>query len=202
MWIPDKQLVIFDLETTESLTSIPEIIEIGAVKIDSSFDVVDKFETLVRPRDLSRVDRRISSLTGISPEELTSERTFDDVWDDFARFTEFNLTRLCSWNTAFDVAVLREEYRSRGLGFPHNQAPVDALSVVWTVASIWGLKLDGMSLRSACERFAVNRNNVHRALGDAESVVGVFKELRNLTLKEQEDGASDQLLPTQPRRSR
>ena len=107
------------------------------------------------------------------------------------------MTRLCSWNTAFDVAVLREEYRSRGLGFPHNQAPVDALSVVWAVASVWGLNLGGMSLQKSCERFGIDRTNIHRALGDAESVVQVFREIRNLALEELEDGASEQLLSTQ-----
>ena len=197
MFIPDKHLIIFDLETTESLTALPEIIEIGAIKINANFDVVDKFETLVKPRDLSRVDRRISSLTGLTQSQLSTEKTFDDVWEGFAEFTSFNFSRLCSWNTSFDIAVLREEYRSRGLGFPHNQASVDALSVVWTVASIWGLKLGGMSLRKSCERFGVIRGDTHRALSDAEDVVKIFKEIRKLTLEDLEDGTSQQFLQSE-----
>jgi DNA polymerase III alpha subunit (gram-positive type) len=198
MFIPDKYLTVLDFETTESLTALPEIIEIGAVKIDANFDIVDRFETLVRPRDLSRVDRQITRLTGLTQDELETAETFDDVWEKFAEFTSFNFSRLCSWNTSFDIAVLREEYRSRGLGFPHNQASVDALSVVWTIASLWGLKLGGMGLNKACERFGVIRGDIHRALSDAESVVQIFKEIRNLALEDLEDGTSRQFLPTQP----
>ena len=59
MFIPDKYLVIFDLETTQTLTGIPEIIEIGAVKVDRELDSVDVFETFVKPRDMSGVTPHI-----------------------------------------------------------------------------------------------------------------------------------------------
>ena len=173
---------------------MPEIIEIGAVKINRDLEIVDRFEKLVKPRDMSRVTRRIQSLTGITPEDLEPESTFDEVWEEFARFTDFNLSRLCSWNTSFDIAVLREEYRCRGLGFPHNQAPVDALTAVWMFAALWGVKLGGSSLQKACERFEVKRSNIHRALWDAEAVASIFKEIRNLTLEDLEDGTSRKLL--------
>ena len=52
-----------------------------------------------------------------------------------------------------------------------------------------------MGLQSACDRFGVNRHNTHRALGDAMDVLCVFREIRNLTLKGLEDGASEKLLP-------
>lgn len=195
MFIPDKYLVIFDLETTQTLTGIPEIIEIGAVKVDRELDSVDVFETFVKPRDMSGVTPHIERLTGISPRDLLEAPSFDDIWEGFAKFTGYNQSRLCSWGTAFDVAILREEYKRRNLGYPHLQAPVDASSVVWSLGALWGMRFSGMGLQSACDRFGVNRHNTHRALGDAMDVLCVFREIRNLTLKGLEDGASEKLLP-------
>ena len=197
MFIPDKYLVIFDLETTQTLTGIPEIIEIGAVKVDRELESVDVFETFVKPRDISGVDRHIERLTGISPHDLADAPSFDDIWEDFAKFTGYNQSRLCSWGTAFDVAILREEYKRRNLGYPHLHAPIDASSVVWTVGALWGIRFSGMSLQGACDRFGVDRHDTHRALGDAKDVLCVFKEIRNLTLKGLEDGTSEKLLPNE-----
>ena len=77
-----KVYVVIDLEMCEVLLKTNrypyrnEIIQIGAVMMDESYEIVDKYSTYVKPR-FGKINHFISSLTGIS------ERTIKDRIDLF-----------------------------------------------------------------------------------------------------------------------
>lgn len=72
--------IVFDLEwnqapNEESVITDPfylagEIVQIGAVKLDASFQTVDELRLLIRPQYYTRMHRRIASLTGIRDKDL------------------------------------------------------------------------------------------------------------------------------------
>lgn len=116
--------IIFDLEwnqppqeeatATEPVYLTGEIIEIGAVKLDEHFAMVDGWKRYIRPQVYPRMHKRIASLTGISDRVLSQEgvpfpqafREFQD-WcgEEFAYMT---------WSMS-DLPMLIDNMRLHGL---------------------------------------------------------------------------------------
>lgn len=96
---PLPGLVVFDLEVTTWAGAAalgwtrpreyPEIVEIGAVRVDRSEEVrvVDRFEVLVRPQRNPRLSNYFTDLTGISQERL--DRDGVAYSEALARFAAF-----------------------------------------------------------------------------------------------------------------
>jgi len=182
---PTETLVVIDLETTDwqicdAAGTLPEIVEVGAVLCDSECHILDRYSSLVRPRNLDNYTEYSERLTGIQHEALEDAPTWDRVWRDFAEFTGFNRNRLVAWGAYADIPILRQEYRRCRLGYPHNAAALDAMSIVYGFAAQWGMDLGrrgGPSLDAACERLGVERTTRHRALPDAEAAANVLRVL-------------------------
>src|ERR1700753_1802328 len=116
-------LTIFDLEFTAwecSMAShwlrpgeFKEVIQIGAVRVDAaSFQVLDAFDVLVRPRINSLLSPYIENLTGISNNVL-AERGLDFA-EAYARFLNFiGNSPICAFG--HDEWVLEENIRLYGL---------------------------------------------------------------------------------------
>jgi inhibitor of KinA sporulation pathway (predicted exonuclease) len=118
-----RALTIFDLEFTAwecSMAShwlrpgeFKEVIQIGAVRVDAaSFQVLDAFDVLVRPRINSVLSPYIENLTGISNHAL-AERGLDFA-EAYARFLNFTgNSPICAFG--HDEWVLEENIRLYGL---------------------------------------------------------------------------------------
>ena len=70
-----QHLIVFDLEWNQSSYNpnhrMPhEIIEIGACRVNRSYQVVDTFSRTIRPRLYKKLDKHIKSVTGITEAEL------------------------------------------------------------------------------------------------------------------------------------
>ena len=57
-----------------------ELIEIGAVKMDSKFDVIDQYQTYVMP-SYGKMNSRIIKLTGITDDKLEGAPDFFEALD-------------------------------------------------------------------------------------------------------------------------
>jgi inhibitor of KinA sporulation pathway (predicted exonuclease) len=188
--LPDKELVVFDLEFTdvalaEASGTYPDIVEVGAVKIDCELSVVDTFSTLVQPIALEQFTEYSESLTKIKPYELRSAPMWSEVWRDFAEFTRFASVKLCSWGIAQDLAVLRRAYKTNKLGYPHSNLSVDAMTFVYAWAAIEGRNVTRRwSLDAACEFFEIERGQSHRALPDALDTVRILQALGGSDLED------------------
>lgn len=172
----DSKIIVFDIETTEAKVGVPEIVEIGAVKLDISLSQLDSFSELVRPNDIDSFSEFSENLTGIDKDKLHSAETFESVWERWAKFTEYKKIRLFSWGT-LDPFVLRMEYSKRRLGYPHNDMPICIASMVYLWASIRGWRPKGFSLANTCRELGIRRDESHRALPDAIDAASVLKEI-------------------------
>ena len=56
-----------------------EIIEIGAVKLDASFQIVDRFQAVIKPSVSRKLSEIVKGLTHIAPEELDKGGSFVSV---------------------------------------------------------------------------------------------------------------------------
>lgn len=78
--------IILDIEFNgrKFASELPmEVIEIGAVRLDSSLQKVDEFSTLIKPVYFSRLNSFIKKKTGIPQEEIDQADGFPKVIADF-----------------------------------------------------------------------------------------------------------------------
>ena len=97
--------IVFDLEWNQSTEgkdkSIPglpfEIIEIGAVKLDESLNVVDKFHGLICPQVYTRLHFKVAEVVHITMDELRRDgRPFTEVIEEFLGFCGDD-PMFCTW---------------------------------------------------------------------------------------------------------
>lgn len=183
--LPDRTCIVFDLEVTdlslaETARTLPQIIDIGAIKVDSSGEVIGEWSALVRPPRLEWITAYTTSLTGITVEMCEAAAPWAEVWREFAEFCEWRRGRLCHWG-ASDPAWLRHAYESNRIGYPHLGQTVCLCSVCWAMAAVIGCRPKKWSLKHAARRFDVELPKVrHRALPDAYAAWHVAQGAFNL----------------------
>ncbi len=96
--------IVIDLEMNkivkkfrESFRLSSELIEIGAVKMDADFHVIDTYQTYVSP-DFGKMDGKIIKLTGITDEKLVGAPKFAEAMEDFAKWIGGEKTQFYSWS--------------------------------------------------------------------------------------------------------
>ena len=105
------EYVVFDLEfnqgfdktlnKTVSNERCPfEIIQIGAIKLDSHFNIIDTFNSYVKPQLYKSIHPFVGKMTGIKSEDVMDAPSFPQVYKEFKKFvsTKKN-TVLCVWGT-------------------------------------------------------------------------------------------------------
>ena len=162
-------VVVYDLEWNQSsyradLRMPHEIIEIGAVRVDSAWRVTDTFSRLIRPRVYKKLDKHIRTVTGITEEELSGGDPFENVFADFRRFSE-GASAFITWGRD-DYPVLRRNARYFRQPLPFGP-PLDA-QLVFAHACL-GDAHQQMNLHGALEFLQLSPDvPAHRAVYDAQ----------------------------------
>lgn len=115
--------IIFDLEWNQAISAARmirepvmlhgEIIQIGAVKTDEKFNLLDKIKINVRPRYYKIMNPHVEKLTGITQAQLTVGETFPQAFRRFEAWCggEF---RFITWGFD-DLGVLSDNLALHGL---------------------------------------------------------------------------------------
>lgn len=89
-----------------------ELIEIGAVKMNGKFDVIDKYQTYVSP-SFGKMNSRIIKLTGITDDKLKGAPSFFEALDNFSKWIGNEKTVFYSWSMA-DIHQFQSEAGFKG----------------------------------------------------------------------------------------
>src|SRR5260221_8389218 len=103
--LPSK-IAFVDTETTGLSVTRDRIIEIGILRVENG-KIVKKYQTLLDPGFI--FPDVITSITGITPQELVGAPTFRQVKDEIREM--LNDCIFVAHNVRFDYAFLRNEYR-------------------------------------------------------------------------------------------
>lgn len=113
-----KNYIVFDLEWNQSSTGkadsiadFPfEIIEIGAVKLDEQFQILDEFHRLINPQVYTKLHYAISEVTHLDMEELRiCGVDFPSAVQDFLQWCGPDAI-FCSWGS-MDLTELQRNMR-------------------------------------------------------------------------------------------
>jgi DNA polymerase-3 subunit epsilon len=116
-----KTFLALDTETTDltktKLSDInlqPHMTEIYCVKFDEDFQVIDEFESLVKPP--IPIPEFITKITGIDDNSVKNAPTFIEIYDELSEFfTGVDCT--IGHNVNFDLSVL--EYELKRIGYDY-----------------------------------------------------------------------------------
>lgn len=111
--------IVIDLEMNkivkqfrDSYKLSSELIEIGAVKMNEKFEVMDTYQTYVSP-DFGKMDEKIIQLTGITDDKLVGAPQFAEAMDDFANWIGREKTQYYSWSMS-DIRQFQNEADFKG----------------------------------------------------------------------------------------
>ena len=86
-----------------------EVIEIGAVRLDSAFQQESEFQCYVKP-EYGPIKKHITSLTGITQAMVADKKTYAACFQDFVDWVGEEETKIYSWSMS-DIKQLRSECR-------------------------------------------------------------------------------------------
>lgn len=165
---------IIDIETTGNGLKGNKITEIAIFKFDGS-KVIDEFTSLVNPE--CPIPHFITGLTGIDDETVRNAPTFSEIAQNVLDITEDCVFVAHAVN--FDYGVIKEEFRKIGFAFSRKKLCTVRLSRKLLPG------LSSYSLGKLCSSINIPITDRHRARGDAEATVTLFKTLLQKPLAEE-----------------
>ena len=157
---------ILDIETTGGKYNEEGITEIAVYKFDGH-KVVDQFISLVNPE--IPIQPFVVGLTGINNEMLRNAPKFYEVAKRIVEITEGTI--LVAHNAKFDYRILRTEFQR--LGFEYERESL--CTVELSKKLIPGQ--NSYSLGKLVRALGIPLSDRHRASGDAQATVKLFKML-------------------------
>lgn len=181
------QYIIFDLEFNQSketkeerkdkeIKLMFEIIQIGAVKVDKNFNIISKFNALVKPILHTELHPYVENLTNINISDLNKAKTFPEVFKEFIKFIGDDNPILCVWGTS-DIKELIKNASFHKL--PFNVMPKKYIDIQrYASKDLNCEKGYKIGLKTAVEALKINTDlNFHDAYFDAIYTYEVFKRI-------------------------
>jgi DNA polymerase-3 subunit epsilon len=154
---------IIDVETTGRGNKITEV---SIFKYDGE-QVVDEFTSLVNPEAL--IPDYITALTGIDNAMVADAPTFAEIAEQVLSITENTI--FVAHNVNFDYNIIRNEFKSIKIDFRRRKLCTVRLSRTLFPG------FRSYSLGKLCNSLNIDLVDRHRARGDAEATVTLFRKL-------------------------
>ncbi len=175
--------IIFDMEWNQPaddsvmvrspLYLTGEIIEIGAVKLDADFRLVDELKLYIRPQYYQKLHRKIATLTGIRDQILQEQGLpFPEAFAKFRDFCGEDFAYM-TWSTT-DLPMLVDNMVLHGMD-------VSRLPLFCDLQRVFGREIMRQerrhSLEEAMEVLGVTGGAAHDALNDAKNTALVCEKM-------------------------
>ena len=157
---------VVDIETTGNGYKGQKITEISIFIFDGK-NVLDEFTTLVNPE--APIPSFITNLTGINQAMVRNQPKFYEIAKKVEEITKDTI--FVAHNVNFDYNIIQAEFKSLGFDFKRKKLCTVRLSR----KIIPGLK--SYSLGNICADEGIPISARHRARGDVEATVELFKRL-------------------------
>ena len=183
------EYIVFDLEfnqgfdkklnKTVSDEKCPfEILQIGAVKLDADLNIIDTFNTFVKPNIYKEIHPFIKKMTNIIHEDVKDAPNFPQAFNNFKEFMNNDKNIRCVWGKG----DLKELYRNIKYYNLSTENLSNTYINVQHHASIYFNNPTGKSigLQNAITLLQLNQDkSYHNALNDAYYTSLVFKNIFN-----------------------
>lgn len=161
--------VCLDLETTGLSPMRDWIIEVAAYRVREG-SVEDRFVSLVRPGEISRVSPFITELTGITKEMVAEAPLPEEVLPRLFGFIGCDM--VVGHNVCFDMNFLYDGALKAGLR-PIGNDFTDTMRISRRTYSY----LPNHKLGTLAEFLHIDQHGAHRAAADVETTIGCYEKM-------------------------
>lgn len=153
-----------------------ELIEIGAVLLNNTYEIVDRFKTYVSP-DYGEIDRYIQNLTGITKNNIDDAPSMKDALELFVNWLPEDAV-LVSWSDN-DEKQIRKETELKNIEIPGLKKYLDN----WEdCQKTFGEKMNSPKKYRLSEALIIADidydENLHDGLVDAENTAMLFAKMK------------------------
>lgn len=177
----------YDFSKNKTINIVPscrfEIIQIGAIKLDDSFQMVDKINIYIKPVIYKRIHPYVKKITNLSKDFLKDKPLFKDAFDEFKNFIDIDASPVfCVWGSS----DLRALYRNLA---HYNMIKDNILLKYIDVQNLATKHLKytkgtTVGLETAIKMLELPTNDTfHNALNDALYTAEVFKKIKPDNIK-------------------
>lgn len=189
------EYIVFDLEFNQSVKKKEnrtnkeklcpfEIIQLGAVKLNSDLKLIDTFDSFVKPSLYHEIHPYVSKITGIKISDISDAPSFDKVFKEFVKFISDSDSILCIWGKS----DIKEIYRNASLHkLSCEKIPKSYIDVqMYASKLINGSSNQSVGLEKAVNHFGLSDSvSYHNALNDAYYTAKVFSHIYNSSMSPQ-----------------
>ncbi|MCO5600935.1 hypothetical protein L7F22_055052 [Adiantum nelumboides] len=177
-----KHIVFFDVETNVPgyLCRSYELLEFGAVVLDArGLAELRSFHTLIRPKDLSCIDRRTTECNTINTATVFNAPTFADVADDIYRLLHGHI-----WAghniLKFDILRINEAFSKIGQPAPQPFGVIDTYPLL---RRTFGKRAGNYKLATLANYCGFGKQE-HRSLADVRMNINVLRSCATMLFLE------------------
>ena len=163
---------VVDFETTGLNPEIDRIVQLAAVIVNGDGDIIDSFDTIVKPENPDEYQHGAEHIHGISAEQVSSgmplRLALEKLWDISAGnvFT--------AHNAQFDLGFLHAESERVGIN-DHVEVHIDTLELSRRTTGADNTRRH--NLFALCEHYGIERDKVHDAKSDATATAQLLMHL-------------------------
>ena len=181
--------IVLDLEWNQGSRPVPkdvptfEIIEIGAVKLDEQFHIVDTFQSLIKPQIYNTMHKITAELVNLDMDDLEDAEDFTKVAAEFLNWCGEEYL-FCIWG----VQDLTEFQKN--MDYYHMKPLSKGPLKYYDIQKLYSLAREDGKVRASLSHVVEEENLVeeevefHRALGDAYYTARIFQRIQNWDLLE------------------
>ena len=163
---------VVDFETTGLNPEIDRIVQLAAVIVNGDGDIIDSFDTIVKPENPDEYQHGAEHIHGISAEQVSGGMplriALKKLWDISAGnvFT--------AHNAQFDLGFLHAESERVGIN-DHVEVHIDTLELSRRTTGADNTRRH--NLFALCEHYGIERDKVHDAKSDATATAQLLMHL-------------------------
>ena len=153
-----------------------ETIQIGAVLLDENYEVIDEFNTYVKP-EYGWIDDFIEKLTGISQHNVADAPSFEEALEAFLDWLPADDVRCVSWSDSDPKQIIHESF-AKGI----EDDRLEIIFANWIdCQKTFGQKMDRKKSYSLEEALFISNiapeGRAHNGLVDAANTATLFAKL-------------------------
>lgn len=182
------EYIVFDLEWNQGEvhqkdSGVPtfEIIEIGAVKLNDCFEIVDRYQTLIKPQIYDTMNKVTEELVNLNMEDLALAKSFVEAAEEFLAWCGKNVM-FCIWGVQ-DLTEFQKNMDYYNME-PLSRGPVK----FYDVQKLYSLACEDGKVRSSLshvvekEQMLEEEVPFHRAFSDAYYTARIFQKIKTNAL--------------------
>lgn len=182
-----KKCLWFDTETTGLNSYKNDIIQIACI-VEVEGNVLDQFESKIRPFDPANVEPKALEVNGLKLEDVLKYPDPKIVHKEFTKFISNYIDKFdkadkfapAGYNIKFDIDFLMSFFRKCGdsyYGSYFNYKAIDPLYMIHVMDYERKINLPNYKLVTVCNHYNINIE-AHEALSDIKATRELFKTLQ------------------------